>query len=815
MRKKGLTVFLITLLLIFLPVQTTVVDAFGQSKGTVSAQKRKANKKTGKKYKITFNANGGKVGKKSKTVCKGVKYGMLPKPTKKGYTFAGWYTAKKGGKKILPNVKVSKNKKHTLYARWKIVTYKITYQLDGGVNSEKNPAAVKVTTPTVKLSNPTKQGYIFQGWYSEKNYKTKVTSLVKGSVGNRTLYAKWELSADDKITYKITYYLGSGTNHAGNPSGYNSQTEDIILKEPSRPGYRFKGWFTGSDYKTNVKIIKKGSVGNKTLYAKWEPIVYKIHYHLNDGTNHESNPDSYTMNTPDIMLRKPTLTDFIFQGWYSDSNFTTQVNSIKKGSKGDKELYAKWEPRPVFMVSKIILSPSEVKLFPNETQKLTADVRPENAEDKTVEFFSDDDNIAVVDRDTGMIHAKEAGKATITARSVDGGNVTSSVEVTVEPVIIKADKLVMNKKELNLHIGETEQLTACIYPEDTTDKTITWSSNASRVAKVDEEGLMTAVGYGQAKIRAACADGLFAECNVTVSPRTIYINTPQDLMAVKDDLSAHYILNRDIDLTGYSWTPIGAKPEVPFTGIIDGNGHRITGLNLTDSSRKYAGLVGCNEGTIQNLTVSGKIDLDLTKNNIRQVWVGGICGESERGTITGCCNQAEIRVVNSNTQQGAYAYAGGICGLSGSHTEISNCTNTGNITVRTEEGTRADAYAGGIVGWNNASSIDSCTNTGNIHAYAATSFTKYLASAYAGGIAGETGGGAVSNCENTGNIKSESYPIGKTEFPSWSYAGGIVGYESSTKEESAVGGKHSNGEIVALGNEFCDEVREGDIVGSR
>lgn len=68
--------------------------------------------------KVKFNANKGKVSKKSKvvTVCK--KYGSLPKPTREGYTFKGWYTQKKGGDRITSGTVVYKSKTHTLYARW-------------------------------------------------------------------------------------------------------------------------------------------------------------------------------------------------------------------------------------------------------------------------------------------------------------------------------------------------------------------------------------------------------------------------------------------------------------------------------------------------------------------------------------------------------------------------------------------------------------------------------------------------------------------------------------------------------------------------
>ncbi|MEI3338755.1 MAG: InlB B-repeat-containing protein [Eubacterium sp.] len=70
--------------------------------------------------------------------------------------------------------------------------YKITYQLKGGKNSKKNPTSYYYTSKTITLKNPTRKGYVFKGWYADKKYKKKVTSIKKGGTGNIVLYAKWK-----------------------------------------------------------------------------------------------------------------------------------------------------------------------------------------------------------------------------------------------------------------------------------------------------------------------------------------------------------------------------------------------------------------------------------------------------------------------------------------------------------------------------------------------------------------------------------------------------------------------------------------------
>ena len=141
-----------------------------------------------KKVTAKFNSNGGKVSKKSASFIIGKKYGTLPKATRKGYTFKGWYTAKKGG--TLVNAKSTVKKSVILYARWKKNSYKIKYDCGKGKNAKANPATYTVTSKKITLRKPTRKGYTFVGWYNTKGKRVKV--IPSGSTGNITLKAKWK-----------------------------------------------------------------------------------------------------------------------------------------------------------------------------------------------------------------------------------------------------------------------------------------------------------------------------------------------------------------------------------------------------------------------------------------------------------------------------------------------------------------------------------------------------------------------------------------------------------------------------------------------
>ena len=227
---------------------------------------------TPKKYNIKFNANGG-TGTMSSLSNR--KYGTsytLPanKYTRKNYKFAGWNTKKDGkgtsykDKASLKNLSATNGATVTLYAQWTPVTYKVTYVLNGGKNNKKNTSTY-ATVKGLTLSTPTRTGYTFKGWYSDSKFKKKVTKIAVGSTGAKKLYAKWA-----KTKYTITYKLVGGKNSSKNPSSYYITTSTITLKNPTRKGYTFKGWYTSSSYTKKVTQIKKGSTGNVVLYAKWK-----------------------------------------------------------------------------------------------------------------------------------------------------------------------------------------------------------------------------------------------------------------------------------------------------------------------------------------------------------------------------------------------------------------------------------------------------------------------------------------------------------------------------------------------------------------
>ena len=224
-------------------------------------------------YTIKFDGNGAAKGKMSEKACAAGQKEKLSKNKfeKKGYTFAGWNTQPDGKgtfyeeNAYVKNLTKKADEVVTLYAQWKAAQYQITYNLNGGKNNKKNPKTYKITSKTIKLSNPSKKGYVFKGWYCDKKCTKKVTAIKKGSTGKVTLYAKWA-----KEKYTITYKLNGGKNNKKNPKIYTITSKMIKLAAPTRKGYVFKGWYRDKKCTRKVTSIKKGSTGKITLYAKWK-----------------------------------------------------------------------------------------------------------------------------------------------------------------------------------------------------------------------------------------------------------------------------------------------------------------------------------------------------------------------------------------------------------------------------------------------------------------------------------------------------------------------------------------------------------------
>ena len=170
-------------------------------------------------------------------------------------------------------------------------------------------------------------------------------------------------------------------------------------------------------------------------------------------------------------------------------------------------------------VSSVTLSKTSISILIGSAYQLTATVLPADAKNKTLTWTSSNVTIATVDT-TGKVTAKALGTATFTAKSNNGK--TAACLVTVNPVKITA--LTLSPASTTISIGKGEvlgkkiTLKANITPTNATIRTFNWTTTNSKVATVDQNGVVTSVGYGTAIIRATAKDGsgAYGQCTLTV-----------------------------------------------------------------------------------------------------------------------------------------------------------------------------------------------------------------------------------------------------------------------------------------------------------
>lgn len=227
-------------------------------------------------YQIKYVLNGGTNSSSNPTAYLNTKV-SLKNPTRSGYLFLGWYTNSSYKTKVTT---LTKND-YTLYAKWAKVSLK-----KSAITAIKNPISGSMAVSYAKISGA--KGY--QIVYStNKKFTKSATKSVMTSGSSKTLtklksntsyYVKVRAYAYDSkgariygayssslVGYSIKYVLNGGRNSSANIIRYYNTS--VSLKNPTRKGYVFKGWYTSRKYKTRVKSIKKGKRTNYTLYAKW------------------------------------------------------------------------------------------------------------------------------------------------------------------------------------------------------------------------------------------------------------------------------------------------------------------------------------------------------------------------------------------------------------------------------------------------------------------------------------------------------------------------------------------------------------------
>ena len=283
---------------------------------------------------------------------------VLATPTRRGYSFGGWFADKEGTQPITQfEPKVHCDTPISIYAKWNLETYSISYVVDGGKHA--NTATAYDVNSEVVFEDAVRNGYAFLGWYASNNPADpmKITST-QGLAENLKLYARYE-----KLTYSITYYPGTediscetlpqtysiGCAESSTTTAFNTNLVNPI--KTARPGYEFMGWYLEPMFTT--KVTQLGGTSSTalpcqdvSLYAKWQTITYSItyKYRKTDGATWSTKSvdtayRSFTVEqcqTADGFALAPfTEKGYAFNGWCLDATlskayFTFNANDLEE-----------------------------------------------------------------------------------------------------------------------------------------------------------------------------------------------------------------------------------------------------------------------------------------------------------------------------------------------------------------------------------------------------------------------------------------------------------------------------------------------------
>lgn len=255
--------------------------------------------------------------------------------SRSGYTFMGWYDNSACTGSPVKDVSKGSSGRKEYYAKWDIIHYDIIFHLNNGVYLGDLPKSYTVEE-SIKLPEPERNDYTFKGWYISASFEGQPVSMIeKNTTGNKEFHAKWSL-------HEYTITLNTQMELVLDPFLYTAETNGVELpKRLKRKGYTFVGWYK-DQHCTQLfgETISKGTKGDFTLFAKWEPIKYTITYETYSDVKVSSS--TYTIEQ-EIALPVPQRDAYSFAGWYESERLEGKsMMTIAKETTGNKKLYAKW-----------------------------------------------------------------------------------------------------------------------------------------------------------------------------------------------------------------------------------------------------------------------------------------------------------------------------------------------------------------------------------------------------------------------------------------------------------------------------------------
>ena len=264
----------------------------------------------------------------------------LPTPVNPGYYFVSW--------KFVGYGMDNKDRLElTFKPLWTPVRYSIIYNLDGGKNASKNPSTYTIETESFMISNPTREGYIFEGWTSSTvSTPTKGVIIEQGTIGNITLIAHWK---------QCPVTLEKNISVAGTVSGLDGTIEigkETTITAQTNPGYTWLGWYDGDTLlTTNMSYTFTMPAEETTYTAKWAKVT--LEKSPSAAGSVSSLKGTYKVGDS-VTVTATTNSGYVWLGWYDgETLLTTDLSYTFTMPAGNMTYTAKWIPCSVTLEKNI------------------------------------------------------------------------------------------------------------------------------------------------------------------------------------------------------------------------------------------------------------------------------------------------------------------------------------------------------------------------------------------------------------------------------------------------------------------------------
>ena len=657
-------------------------------------------------------------------------------------------------------------------------SYTLSFEENGGESVEDITRVGGSLIGT--LPEPTREGYAFGGWYADADLTTPFAARLMPKE-HTTVYARWTANA---VT--VTFHVNGGNAWTGD-EGSKSVAYGAAYGELPTPiwdGYGFRGWYTDTDYTTEVTAETIVSVtGAHTLYAKWQELV-EIPASVFDFGDVETgtyskgsaNRVDYTF-TPEEgagYAREDFTLEYLAEG-YEDEGY--KPGAVEAGTWGVKitraadDTYAKFEQfyPGVLVVQKATrnLYIPEVNVVDSGFTYLDLNLDTPNAYvgGWIYDLHESAQIVYTLDKIEGELILPGYG-GTATAESEEdvarvGGLLPGTTYVVMISVINDRN---YNDNSIGIHVKADDIVTDSIPTTSWADYYDTaWYNSTATEFSIGTPAQLA----GLAKL----------------------VNDGTDTFEGKI-----VNLTADVDLSAHEWVPIGKSTANPFSGTFDGQGHTVYGAVCEEPGTSGVGLFGLIAAVAEPVlkSVNGvnfKFGLTAVPSVVRNLVVddsyfygytsvGGIAGvasvqfvgtyasagltaihEETLVQIDNCVNYATVRAAGNSSD--AISNVGGIVGYMFHHQhKVSNCVNYGTVIAN-------QPRAGGIVGYNGTSNT---VDNRKIHGgdiFNCVNFGTVTGSSRVGGIAGTSEGENVTVTNN--------YNYGTVTATSNDYVGAIVG----------------------------------------